>query len=255
MSEERSRGEGLFEGLEGVFGGLGEGEWCVFLEESGEGRACSGEVRDEATVEVGETEEGLKLLDRRRLRPVEDGLDFSVVHLDTGGGDDEAEELAAVAVEFALFAFNEQPILAEAFEDLADVVVVFVGVRREDEDVVEVDDDEVVQEIAKDVVHESLEGGGSVGETEGHDKGFEVAVASAESGLPLVTFLDPDKVVSPAKVEFGEDLGTAEAVDGFSDEGKGGSVLDGDLVEASVVDTEPQTAVLLFDEEDRCAGG
>lgn len=182
-------------------------------------------------------------------------MDFAVVHLDAGGGNDEAEELAAVAVEFALLAFDKQPMLAEAFEDLADVVVVFVGVRGKDEDVVEVDDDEIVQEIAEDVVHEGLEGGGGVGETEGHDKGFEVAVASAESGFPLVTLLDSYEVVGPTEVEFGEDLGTAEAVDGLSNEGKGSSVLDGNLVEASVVDTKSQAVVLLFDEEDRSACG
>ncbi len=45
-----------------------------------------------------------------------------------------------------------------------------------------------------------------VGEVEGHDSVFEVAVACAEGCLPLITRVNPEQVVGSTKVKFGEDL-------------------------------------------------
>ncbi len=47
---------------------------------------------------------------------------------------------------------------------------------------------------------------GSVGEAEGHDRVFEVAVACAERCLPLITGANPEQVIGSTKVKFGEDL-------------------------------------------------
>jgi len=47
---------------------------------------------------------------------------------------------------------------------------------------------------------------GCVGEAEGHDYVFEVAVACAEGCLPLITRANPEQVVGSTKVRLGEDL-------------------------------------------------
>jgi hypothetical protein len=47
---------------------------------------------------------------------------------------------------------------------------------------------------------------GCVGEAEGHDCVFEMAVACAEGCLPLITGANPEQVVGSTKVKLGEDL-------------------------------------------------
>jgi len=60
------------------------------------------EVLDESMVEVSEAEESLKFFNCIWLRPVPDGLDLPLVHLDTIGAQDVTEELDCGAVELAL---------------------------------------------------------------------------------------------------------------------------------------------------------
>ena len=124
-----------------------------------------------------------------------------------------------------------------------------------DEDVVEVDDAEDVEVLAEGVVHEVLEGCRSVGEAEGHDGVFEVAVAASEGGLPFVSRGDPNEVVRAAEIGFGEEPSLGEAIEGFRDEWERVAVLEGKFVESPVVDAQPEGAVLLLDKQDGSASG
>ena len=82
------------------------------------------------------------------------------------------------------------------------------GVGGEDEEVIHVDNEPSFgNHIAEGVIHESLECGRGVGETEEHDGGFEEPLMGDEGGFPLVSILDMDIVVSPSYIEFGEDFG------------------------------------------------
>jgi len=47
---------------------------------------------------------------------------------------------------------------------------------------------------------------GCIGEAEGHDRVFEVAVVYAEGCLPLITGANPEQVVGSMEVKLGEDL-------------------------------------------------
>jgi len=129
-----------------------------------------------------------------------------------------------------------------------DVFLVLSWIPGEDEDVIEVDKDIDVEDVTEDVVHEVLEGGWSIGEAKGHDEAFEVTIACPEGCFPFIARFDTEKVVGTTEVEFGEDFGATETVEGFRDERKGIAVLDGDAVEATVVDTETERTILLFDE-------
>ena len=62
------------------------------------------------------------------------------------------------------------------------------------------------------MVHESLEHGRGVAETEKHDCGFIETKRSDESGLPLIFCANANIVISPLDVEFGEESGVFHVV-------------------------------------------
>ena len=78
------------------------------------------------------------------------------------------------------------------------MVGVFLRCIRVDENVVQVNDDEMVQKDAKDIVHKRLEGCWSVGKSKGHDKGFKVSIAGSEGCFPFISFFDSEQVVCSA---------------------------------------------------------
>ena len=60
------------------------------------------------------------------------------------------------------------------------------------------------EHVSEDMVHECLEYGGCITESEKHDSGFEESHGSNEGSFPLVFFSNADVIISPADVEFGE---------------------------------------------------
>ena len=82
------------------------------------------------------------------------------------------------------------------------------SVRGVDEEIIHVDNEpSFSNHITEGVVHETLEGGGGVGEAEEHHGGFEETFVGDEGCFPLVTVLDSHIVVPPSYVELGKDLG------------------------------------------------
>jgi hypothetical protein len=69
MAQNRSRCKRGLEGLECRAGRNVESEYCALPEKAGEREDNAGVALDEATVEVGETEEGLEVSDRPWLWP------------------------------------------------------------------------------------------------------------------------------------------------------------------------------------------
>ena len=81
----------------------------------------------------------------------------------------------------------------------------FLQVRTEDEDVVQVDCNlSFDNEVLEDVVHERRECTGRVGQAKEHNCGFKETTIGGEGCLPLVTSLDTDVVVSPSDVQGSE---------------------------------------------------
>jgi hypothetical protein len=154
-------------------------------------------------------------------------------------------------VEGTLLRFAEETMLLESSEDLLDLALMISHVFGVDKDVVEVDDDTDVEHIAEDVVHEVLECGWRISEAERHDKVFEMTVAGAEGGFPLIAFFDAEKVITRSQIELGEVFGSLEPIHDLVREGKRVAVLDGDGVETPVVHAEAERSVLFLDEHDR----
>jgi len=92
----------------------------------------------------------------------------------------------------------------EASEHFTDMVTMEIGIVRVDEDVVQVNEDANIEEVAKNVIHESLKGGWRIGESEGHYTPFKGAIVSSECGFPFVNFTDSDKMVGVLEVNVGE---------------------------------------------------
>ncbi|KAG6808320.1 hypothetical protein H0H92_004528 [Tricholoma furcatifolium] len=83
----------------------------------------------------------------------------------------------------------------------------------EDEDVVEVHAHHALRdEVAEDVVHHGLEGGGAIGKAKEHGEQFEQSLIGPEGCLSLITLLDAHIVVTSANVQLGEVAGTTELI-------------------------------------------
>jgi len=130
-------------------------------------------------------------------------------------------------------------------------------VLREDQNVVQVHyHDPFGYEGPEDVVHHSLEGGGTVGHSEEHYKGFEEAVIGMEGCLPFVSGLDTYVIETPSDVKLCEVLSSTELGDEFRDEGEGVPVLDSYSVQHTIVLDQPERTILFFNEEHwGCNGG
>ena len=111
-----------------------------------------------------------------------------------------------------------------------------MGVREEDEEVVHVDDKPSFDDhVSEGVVHESLEGGGKVDESEKHDSWFEEAFMGDECSFPLMAIFDVDIVISPSYVKFGKNLCVFELIDEVGDQREGVGISNSVLIQISVV--------------------
>ena len=105
-----------------------------------------------------------------------------------------------------------------------------------------------IQEVTKNVVHESLERGRSIGQPERHDKPFKGAIAGPKGGFPFVAFRNADQVISVPEINCGVKAGFARCGEEVGNEGKWISVLLGDPVKTSEVNTEAEGSVLFTGE-------
>ena len=120
----------------------------------------------------------------------------------------------------------------------------------EHEDIVEVNDDRDVEEVLEDVIHKTLESGGSIRKSEGHYEPFEGSVFRPEGSFPFVAFRDADQMVRMTEIYLRIDPGLSGSVQEIGDERKRVVVLLRDAVQRAEVHAEAQGAILLLDEED-----
>ena len=134
----------------------------------------------------------MNVLDLSGFGPILDGPDLGQVHLQTFFQKNEAGILIRVGGEMTLVRMGIETMFVETTEDLADMLYVFHRVIGVDDDVVKIDGNIYIKEITEDDIHESLESGRSIGQSEGHNKPFKGSVVSPECCLPFVTFHNAD---------------------------------------------------------------
>ena len=160
--------EGLLQGVERLPAVIGEVPRDVLPSKAGKRKDDFGVMGNEASIEVGESEEGLDILDFPGLRPVEDGLDLRLRHSESVSGEDVAEVLHGVRVEFALVRAGVELVLPESPEDFLDVLPMILEIIRVDKDVVQIDYNAYVEEVREDLVNEALERRRGVRKSERH---------------------------------------------------------------------------------------
>jgi hypothetical protein len=212
-------------------------------------------VGDKTTVVIANAKEGLQFFQCLGDGPGLDGLDLLGVGSNALIRDDVAEVGHRGFKELALGDFAIELVLPQEGEDLSNMLAVVLVVLAEDENVVNVHYDRLIEEGPEDVLDQGLKGGGGIRETKGHHLILVVSITCAEGGFLYVILVDADLVVSPPKVDLGEDFRTKEPVGEVVDERDGEPVLDRDVVKGAVVDAHTQGAILFLDEDHGGAKG
>ena len=120
-----------------------------------------------------------------------------------------------------------------------------------DSHIIHVDFQPLFQEhIHKDMVHESLEGGGGIAKSKEHDGGFEESHGGDKGSFSLIFLSDMDVVIAPTNVKLSEQGGLLHIVDEFWDEGEGIGILDGVGVQVVVILAWAKGSILLWYEEE-----
>jgi hypothetical protein len=120
-----------------------------------------------------------------------------------------------------------------------------------DEDIIDKDHYEFVELRHKHRVHEVHEVGCGIRETKRHYQELVKTVTSGESGFRNVTRSNFDLMITRTKVDLGENFGSSQLIKKNIDSGKRIFVLDGDYIERSVIHTQSQVTIFLFDEQSR----
>src|SRR5882724_13109763 len=111
---------------------------------------------NEATVEVGKTEEGLDVFDFPGFWPILDDLDLVRGHGEAFGGQHVSEVFAGSDMELAFVCAGKQSISAEHAKYFLNMSFVFGNGVGIDENVVQIYDDNDIDHIREDVIHKSL---------------------------------------------------------------------------------------------------
>ena len=106
-------------------------------------------------------------------------------------------------------------------------------------------------ESSEDVIHHSLEGGGTVGHSKEHHKRLEEAAVGVEGRFSFISGLDMYVIETLSDIKFCEVPSSTELEDEFGDEREGVPVLNGYSVQHTIVLDQPERTIFLFNEEHR----
>lgn len=95
-----------------------------------------------------------------------------------------------------------------------------------------------------------MEGSRGISKTFGNNTPFERTVTSSEGGFPLITFGDPNEMISVSQVDLGINACFARDIEEVRNERKRISIFLRNVVEATIIHTKTEVTILLFDEKD-----
>jgi hypothetical protein len=117
-----------------------------------------------------------------------------------------------------------------------------------DQDVVNEDHDKLVQLRHEYGVHQVHEMCRSIGESKQHNQILVQPVPGGEDSLRNIFWMDLDLMITQMEIDFGKDFITGKLIKENIDTGQWIFVLDGDDIQRSVVNTQPQGLVFLLHE-------
>jgi len=113
----------------------------------------------------------------------------------------------------------------------------------------------VIKEGVQDIIDESLKIRRCIREFKGHDKGFVKFSSSSKGCFSLFSLRDSQEVVRFSHIQDSVVRSLEELIEGLFDERKRVTVLNSPFIQATIVDAETKSVILLFDEKDRSIGG
>ena len=101
----------------------------------------------------------------------------------------------------------------EGGQDLTDNLLVIGEGAGVDEDIIHIAYGLTIvdEEVSEDIIHHRLECCRGVTQSKKHDGWFKQPSVSLECSLPLIIFLDPHIIESPAEIKYSEELSIMEA--------------------------------------------
>ena len=156
-------------------------------------------------IEVGETEEGLNVLDFTWFWPILDNLDFIGGHRQAIGREHVSEVFTGSDVKLSFICTGKESVSMESVEYFPDVSFMLRKVIGIDQYVVQIDNDINVYHIREDVIHELLKSCGSVSKAFQHYQPLERSITSLEGGLPFVSCCNVNQMVCMPEVDFSVD--------------------------------------------------
>src|SRR5467141_243848 len=158
---------------------------------------------NEMTVEVGETEEGLNILDFPRFGPILDNLDLVQGHGEAFGRQHVSEVFTGSDVEFAFVCMGKKSVSAESSEYFPNMSFVLRNVVGIDDDVIQIDDDYDVNHIHGDVIHKSLKSCWCISKPFRHYQPLKGTILGSEGSLPFISRCNLNQMVHVLEVNFG----------------------------------------------------
>jgi hypothetical protein len=97
----------------------------------------------------------------------------------------------------------------------------------------------------KDMIHEALEGGGSITQAKGHDQKLIVALMSSKGSLGKVCLFHTYLVVAQMKIKFSKELGATQFIQEVINDRNGKFFFNGKFVEGMEVRTNSSKTFFL----------
>ncbi|KAG5337138.1 hypothetical protein C0989_010565 [Termitomyces sp. Mn162] len=161
------------------------------------------EVLDESLVKVCEAKEHLHLLLVLGFQLLCHTCYLHQIHLCGSVQDNQAKVLNPGLFKLALLQFKVELVLAEAFQNEASDLTMFLQRFSIDEDVVKVHTHYTLcYKVPEDVIHHGLKGGRAISESEEHNEQLKQSLVGLEGSLPLVSLLDAHVIVTLLDIQF-----------------------------------------------------
>jgi hypothetical protein len=159
------------------------------------------------------------------------------------------QKFHTIQPEFAFGELSVKLMISQTLQDNSEMFGILLLIFEIDDDIIDKDHYEFVELCHKHGVHEVHEVGWGIRETKGHHQELVKTITSGESSFRNVTRSNFDLVVTGMKIDLGENFGSSQLIKKNINSGKRIFVLDGHCIEWSVVNTQPQATIFLFDKE------
>jgi hypothetical protein len=176
-------------------------------------------------------------------------LYFARIYGDAVFGNSVPQKFHTIQPEFAFGELSIKLMISQMLQDNSKVFGMLFLIFGVDEDIIDKDHYKFVELCHKHGVHEVHEIGWGICETKGHYQKLIETITSGEGSFRNVTRSNFDLVVTRTKVNVGEHFGSSQLIKKNINSGKRIFVLDGHCIERSVVNTQSQATIFLFDKE------